>query len=99
MRNNEDFIVMIFDAGRVVERGTHEELARKRGRYWELLQYQRSHPLDDEDVDEERGDGVGRGAREGKVGGKEENDVVIEGLEVMKRNNIVTNGVQTNIID
>ncbi len=99
MRNNEDFIVMIFDAGMVVERGTHKELARKRGRYWELLQYQRSHPLDDKDVDKEQGDGVGRGAHEGKVGGKEENDVVIEGLEVMKRNNIVTNGVQTNIID
>ncbi len=50
-------------------------------------------------MDEERGDGVGHVAREGKVGGKEENDVVIEGLEVMKRNNIVMNGVQTNIID
>ncbi len=96
MRNNEDFIVMIFDAGRVVERGTHKELARKRGRYWELLQYQRSHPLDDEDVDVERGDGGGRGGGEGKVGGKEENGVVIEGLEVMKRNNVMTNGVQTN---
>ena len=60
--------IVVMDAGMVVERGSHDELARKRGRYWELLQYQRSHPLLDE---------------EGEEDGRESANIVIEGLEVM----------------
>lgn len=72
--------IVVMDAGRVAERGRHEELVRKRGKYWELLQYQRSHPLEGED-----GDG----------GDEDGNGVVIEGLEVMN-GNVLTNGVHTN---
>ncbi|KAL1649435.1 hypothetical protein SLS58_001490 [Diplodia intermedia] len=33
-------VIFVFDDGRVVEKGTHDELARKQGTYWELCQAQ-----------------------------------------------------------
>jgi ATP-binding cassette subfamily B (MDR/TAP) protein 1 len=33
-------IIYVFDAGRVVESGSHDELMGKRGRYWELVRLQ-----------------------------------------------------------
>jgi ATP-binding cassette subfamily B (MDR/TAP) protein 1 len=33
-------VIFVFDKGRVVERGRHEELMRRRGVYWELARLQ-----------------------------------------------------------
>jgi ATP-binding cassette subfamily B (MDR/TAP) protein 1 len=33
-------MIYVFDAGRVVESGSHDELMGKRGRYWELVRLQ-----------------------------------------------------------
>ncbi|KKY13215.1 putative abc transporter [Diplodia seriata] len=33
-------VIFVFDDGRVVEKGTHDELVRKQGTYWELCQAQ-----------------------------------------------------------
>jgi len=33
-------LILVLDAGRVVERGRHDDLFAKRGRYWELLNRQ-----------------------------------------------------------
>jgi len=38
--------ILVLDAGRIVERGTHGELLARRGRYRQL--YERQHPLDDD---------------------------------------------------
>jgi ABC-type multidrug transport system fused ATPase/permease subunit len=38
IRHADDIVVL--DAGRVVERGTHEQLIQQRGRYWQLAQAQ-----------------------------------------------------------
>ena len=32
--------ILVFDGGRVVEDGTHEELVERRGRYWAMCQGQ-----------------------------------------------------------
>jgi ATP-binding cassette subfamily B (MDR/TAP) protein 1 len=33
-------MICVLDRGRLVERGTHDELVQRKGRYWELLQLQ-----------------------------------------------------------
>ena len=39
MRNMDEIIVL--DQGQIVERGTHDELLRRKGKYWELVQAHR----------------------------------------------------------
>lgn len=46
--------IVVLDAGRVVEEGTHSTLAAKRGRYWELLWRQEVEEELEETVGEER---------------------------------------------
>ena len=41
-------VILVMDGGKVVEQGTHEELMKGRGRYSELVAFQRSHYNDDE---------------------------------------------------
>ena len=44
--------IVVMDAGRVIEQGTHDGLMRQGGRYAELVAFQRSHAIglnDDED--------------------------------------------------
>jgi subfamily B ATP-binding cassette protein MsbA len=43
--------IIVMDDGRVIEQGRHDELLAKRGRYWEMIEYQR---LDIVDVPEEQ---------------------------------------------
>ncbi|KAL7462485.1 hypothetical protein ACHAXS_002989 [Conticribra weissflogii] len=43
--------IVVLDAGRVVERGTHDELMRRGGRYRDLLMFQMSHHMFDDDDD------------------------------------------------
>jgi len=33
-------MIYVFDAGRIVESGSHDELMGKKGRYWELVKLQ-----------------------------------------------------------
>jgi ABC-type transport system involved in cytochrome bd biosynthesis fused ATPase/permease subunit len=33
--------VLVLDEGSIVERGTHDELVRGRGRYWQFMEVQR----------------------------------------------------------
>ena len=44
-----DEIVVMADAGRVVEQGTHDELMRLGGRHAELVAFQRSHNTIEDD--------------------------------------------------
>jgi subfamily B ATP-binding cassette protein MsbA len=37
--------ILVVEDGRIVERGTHSELFRMRGRYWDM--YTRQHALDE----------------------------------------------------
>jgi ABC-type transport system involved in Fe-S cluster assembly fused permease/ATPase subunit len=39
-------LIVVMDGGRVVEQGTHDELIRRKGRYSQLLAFQRSQPDD-----------------------------------------------------
>ncbi len=41
-------IILVMDGGKVVEQGTHEELMKGRGRYSELVAFQRSHYKNDD---------------------------------------------------
>ena len=41
-------IILVMDGGKVVEQGTHEELMKGRGRYSELVAFQRSHYNNDD---------------------------------------------------
>jgi ATP-binding cassette subfamily B multidrug efflux pump len=51
--------ILVLDAGRVVEEGTHATLAAKRGRYWELLWRQEVEEELEEVVEGELGTGNG----------------------------------------
>ncbi len=42
--------IIVMDSGRVVEQGRHDELIRNRGRYWEMIEYQRLDLVEDEAV-------------------------------------------------
>jgi hypothetical protein len=39
----------VLEAGRIVERGTHEELVQREGRYWQMLQAQQHMRREHED--------------------------------------------------
>ena len=44
--------IVVLDEGKVAERGSHDELVKRGGRYSDLLNFQRSHNLLDEDDEE-----------------------------------------------
>jgi ABC-type bacteriocin/lantibiotic exporter with double-glycine peptidase domain len=51
-------LIVVMDAGRIVESGTHEELAARRGAYWELLHAQSRLPAGPSRID---GTAIGTG--------------------------------------
>jgi ATP-binding cassette subfamily B protein/subfamily B ATP-binding cassette protein MsbA len=42
-------LIVVLEAGRIVERGTHEELVQREGRYWQMLQAQQHMRREHED--------------------------------------------------